>query len=126
MPAPDAPGFSPKPDFIAQRFELLVDSLEDYAVFMIDLGGTIISWNPGVERMLGYSQAGFVGLPFASLFTPEDQADGRPAEELQRAADTGRSDDKREHVRCDGRRFRADGVVAVIATRRAPRRRSRR
>jgi PAS domain S-box-containing protein len=96
MQAPDPPAVPPGADFIKQRFEQLIDSLEEYAVFMIDPTGTITSWNPGVERVLGYSQTDFVGLPFATLFTPEDRADGRPAEELQRAAATGRSDHKRE------------------------------
>jgi PAS domain S-box-containing protein len=110
---PETPG-PPDSNFINQQFERLIESLEDHAVFMIDVTGTITSWNPGVERVLGYSQADFVGLPFATLFTPEDRENGRPAEELQRAAATGLSDDKREHVRSDGRRFRADGVVTVI------------
>jgi PAS domain S-box-containing protein len=108
---------SDAPDFVAERFRLLVESLQDYAVFMIDLTGTITSWNQGVERVLGYSAAEFVGLPFAALFTQEDAAAGRPNEELKGAATTGRSDDKREHVRRDGTRFRADGVVTVIRDR---------
>jgi PAS domain S-box-containing protein len=67
---------SPTPDGIAhadaeQRLRLLLDSLADHAVFLIDLSGMIQSWNTGVRRVLGYEQADFVGLPFAALFTPE-------------------------------------------------------
>jgi PAS domain S-box-containing protein len=101
-------------DLAEQRFSLLIESLKDYAVFIIDLSGTIQSWNPGVKDLLGYERREFVGLPFASIFTPEDVAAGRPAQELERALTDGRSDDKREHVRKDGSRFSADGVVTVI------------
>jgi PAS domain S-box-containing protein len=101
-------------EFLEERFRLLVESLADYAVFMIDVNGTIASWNQGVEHVLGYAAAEFIGLPFATLFTPEDVAENRPQEELATAVRTGRSDDKRDHVRRDGTRFRADGVVTVI------------
>jgi PAS domain S-box-containing protein len=101
-------------EYVEQRFRLLVESLTDYAVFMIDLSGTITSWNAGVERVLGYTAQEFIGLHFASIFTPEDAAHGRPAQELERALATGRSDDKRIHLRKDGSRFPADGVVTAI------------
>src|SRR5207237_122036 len=101
-------------EHLEQRFRLLVESLTDYAVFMIDLGGTIASWNPGVQAVLGYDADQFVGMPFDMIFTPEDVARKRPAQELDRARTTGRSDDKRIHVRKDGIRFPADGVVTVI------------
>lgn len=97
------------------RFHLLEESLTDYAVFSIDREGLVTSWNPGVEQVLGYPPTEFVGLPFEALFTLEDRALARPAEELARAAATGRSDDKRFHVRRDGSRFPADGVVRAIA-----------
>src|SRR4051812_40235343 len=97
-----------------QRLRLLLDSLTEHAVFLIDLSGRIGSWNTGVRRVLGYEEPEFLGLPFAALFTPEDAAEGRPAQELERALATNRSDDKREHVRRDGSRFRADGVVTVM------------
>jgi PAS domain S-box-containing protein len=99
---------------VEQRLRLLLDSLTEHAVFLIDLSGTIASWNTGVRRLLGYEEAEFIGLPFATLFTPEDVAQGRPAQELDRALATGRSDDKRQHVRRDGSRFQTDGVVTVM------------
>jgi PAS domain S-box-containing protein len=110
VPSPAEAG----PDFVQQRFRLLIESLTDYAIFMVDLSGTISSWNPGVEHVLGYHASEFIGLEFASIFTPEDVAQGGPAEELARALATGRSDDKRDHLRKDGSRFHADGVVTVI------------
>jgi PAS domain S-box-containing protein len=99
---------------VEQRLRLLIDSLSEHAVFLIELSGTIDSWNSGVRRVLGYDEPEFVGLPFAALFTPEDAAKNRPQQELECALATGRSDDKREHVRRDGSRFRADGVVTVM------------
>src|SRR3954471_8061991 len=99
---------------VEQRMRLLLDSLTEHAVFLIDLSGTIQSWNTGVRRVLGYEEPEFVGLPFAALFTPEDAAQGRPAQELETALANGRSDDRREHVRRDGSRFHADGVVTVM------------
>src|SRR4051812_45189356 len=92
-----------------ERFRLLVESLTDYAVFMIDLSGRMVSWNPGVKAVLGYDADEFVGLPFAAIFTPEDAALDRPTQELERALATGRSDDKRVHLRKDGSLFPADG-----------------
>src|SRR6185369_16149881 len=65
-------------------------------------------------RVLGYEAQEFVGLPFATLFTPEDRAEDRPARELARALATGRSDDNRIHLRKDGTRFPVEGVVTVI------------
>jgi hypothetical protein len=100
--------------FLAQQYRLLLESLTDYAVFMLDPAGTIATWTPGVQQVLGYGADEFVGLPFWALFTPEDIALDRPAQELQTAASTGRSDDHREHVRKDGSRFYADGVVTVL------------
>jgi PAS domain S-box-containing protein len=116
VPPESRPSQSPEqePDYIDQRFRLLIESLTDFAVFMIDLSGATSSWNPGIERVLGYNEAEFIGLDFSALFTPEDVAQGRPAEELERALATGRFDDKRDHLRKDGSRFRADGVVTVI------------
>ena len=114
MAAPRHPSTPDDGDQFEQRFRLLVESLTDYAVFMIDLSGTIASWNPGVKLVLGYDAEEFIGLPFASIFTPDDVARNQPAQELERARTTGRSDDKRMHVRKDGTRFPADGVVTTI------------
>jgi hypothetical protein len=70
MNASDSPPGPRSADFVRQRFELLIDSLEDYAVFMISLAGEITSWNAGVVGVLVYSEAVFVGLPFANFLTP--------------------------------------------------------
>ncbi len=98
------------------RLRLLERSLTDYAIFTIDSAGAITTWNPGVQQVLGYTRDEFVGCAFATLFTPEDQAANKPAEEMARALATGRSDDKRFHVRKDGTRFPADGVVQLMSS----------
>jgi PAS domain S-box-containing protein len=113
MELPDS-SRAPAPAFLEHWLHQLFESLEEYAVFLLDPAGTITSWNPGVERVLGYPETEFVGLPFAALFTPDDVARGAPADELAHAAATGRSDDKRAHVRKGGRSFRTDGVLTAI------------
>jgi PAS domain S-box-containing protein len=107
----------PAGDRADEYFRLLIESLTDYAVFMVDPSGTITSWNPGVKAVLGYQADEFVGLPFSLIFTPEDVALGRARDELERAVATGRSEDKRIHVRKDGTRFPADGVLMGLRDR---------
>ncbi len=94
-----------------ERFRLLVEGVKDYALFMMDVGGTIVSWNPGAERLLGYQEAEIVGQPFACIFTPEDIARNMPQTERDEAVAKGRASDERWHVRKDGTRFFATGVV---------------
>jgi hypothetical protein len=100
--------------FVEQRLRLLLESLSDYAVFLVDADGVIQTWNPGVAQVLGYDADEFIGLPFASLFTPEDIHNNAPDEELARARSSGRSDDRRIHLRRDGTRFHADGVITAL------------
>src|SRR4051794_9713398 len=101
-------------DVTEQQFRVLIESLTDYAVFMIDPSGEISSWNPGVQTVLGYSADEFIHLPFAALFTPEDIERAQPDEELARALATGRSRDTREHVGKGDRRFRAEAVLTAL------------
>src|SRR5215208_3126001 len=88
----------------AGDYRLLVDNLRDVAVFMTDAGGRITSWNPGVERVLGYAEADFINRPAAMIFTPEDRACGAPEQEMRTAAAEGRAEDNRWHLRQDGTR----------------------
>lgn len=94
-----------------ERFRLLVEGVHDYALFMLDTHGRIVSWNPGVERLLGYSEPEIIGQPISRIFTPEDITQKAPEGELQEAAAKGRAADERWHVRKDGTRFYATGVV---------------
>lgn len=101
-------------DQLPELYRLLVDTLEDTAVFLIDTGGRIVTWNPGVERLLGFREPDFIGRPAAMLFTPEDQAAGVPEQELHTAATEGRAMDQRWHVRSDGTRLFADGSMVAL------------
>ena len=78
---------SPTPQFrdYEKLYRLLIEDLQDYAIFMMEPDGTIISWNAGVERILGYPEPHFVGRHVSMLFVPEDVHDGVPAQELNRA-----------------------------------------
>jgi PAS domain S-box-containing protein len=94
-----------------ELFRLLVESIKDYAIFVMNAEGTIVRWNVGAERMLGYANGDIVGQPFARIFTPKDTEDKQPEHELRTAVEKGRSDNERWHVRKDGSEFWASGVV---------------
>jgi PAS domain S-box-containing protein len=97
-----------------EHFRLLVESATDYAIFTMDLSGVINSWNPGAERIFGYSEREIVGQPGATLFTPEDRAKGIPEQELQTALKEGSAADERYHLRKTGERFFASGVLTQL------------
>jgi len=97
-------------------FALLVETVEDYAIFAMDVDGAIVHWNAGAARITGYSEADVLGRPLDILFTREQIAEGAPARELQVARDTGRAEDERWHERKDGGRFFALGIVVPLRT----------
>jgi PAS domain S-box-containing protein len=92
--------------------QLLVDSFEDDAAFLLDVGGRAMSWNASVQRVLGYERAEFLGLPFGRLFSPADQtgAEGQ----LDRARTTGRSVQDSCYVRKSGREVWVRGALTVL------------
>ena len=95
-------------------YRRLVDSVVDYAVFMLTPTGEIASWNEGAQSLSGYSADEVLGRHF-SLFYPADAIErGWPAEELRRAVADGRLEDEGWRVRKDGSRFWADVVIAPI------------
>jgi PAS domain S-box-containing protein len=96
------------------RFQLLVEGIKDYAIFLLDPEGRITSWNPGAERISGYTESEVLGQPISRLFPAEEVAAGRPARILRQAAETGRYEDEGWRVRKDGRRFLASGVIAAF------------
>ncbi len=97
-----------------ERFRLLVENAQDFAIVMIDLEKRIASWNIGAERITGWTDAEIVGQPAAMLFTPEDQAAGVPSAEIERARSTGRALDERWHIRKDGSLFWASGTMTAV------------
>lgn len=87
------------------HFEILVRAVTDYAIYMLDLDGTIVSWNAGAERLKEYTETEIVGKNFANFFPPKARAAGKPADALRIAAETGRWEDEGWRVRKDGSRF---------------------
>jgi PAS domain S-box-containing protein len=91
-----------------------IEEVKDYAIFMTDPGNLVVSWNLGAERILGYREAEITGQSAALFFTPEDRARGEHERELAKAEAEGRAEDERWHVRRDGTRFWASGVVTPV------------
>ena len=96
------------------RFQLLVNSVTDYAIYMIDPDGRIATWNPGAERFKGYEASEIIGQNFARFFTPEDQAAGLPQRALRTAAAEGRFEAEGWRVRKDGSRFWAHAILDPV------------
>ncbi len=91
-----------------------IEDIRDYAIFMTDPEGVITNWNVGAKHILGHSEAEIIGKNASKFFTPEDRAKDIPAKELATAALKGRAEDERWHVRSDGSRFWASGVVTPV------------
>ena len=97
-----------------REFRLLVDSVVDYAIYMLDPSGIIINWNAGAERLKGYTADEVVGQHFSRFYTKEDRAAGAPLRILETAARDGRFDGECWHVRKDGSRFWASVVLDAV------------
>lgn len=97
-----------------EHFRLLVEGTTDYAIFMLDCDGLIVSWNPGAERILGFHKDEILGRSFSTFFTVEDQGRGEPMRKLRQAASDGRSEEDSWRVRKDGQRFWCTGVLGAL------------
>ncbi|MFL5243001.1 MAG: ATP-binding protein [Gemmataceae bacterium] len=97
-----------------ERFRLLVEGVKDYAIFMLDSDNRISSWNPGAERILGFREEEILGQSGFVIFVPEDVESGAAQRELDKARTEGRAEDERWHVRKDGSRFWASGVLTAL------------
>jgi PAS domain S-box-containing protein len=95
-------------------YQLLVQSILDYAIFMVDPQGRVRSWNAGAEQIHGYRPADIVGRPFALLHTEQERAGGRPELILHMAAAHGRFQEEAERLRRDGSRFWAHVVCDAV------------
>jgi PAS domain S-box-containing protein len=98
----------------ADRFQLFVDGVKDYAFIQFDADSRITDWNQGAERLLGYTEQEILGQSAAIFFTPEDRANREPERETQTARRDGTAEDERWHLRKNGSRFRASGVLTRI------------
>ena len=97
-----------------ERFRLLVDSVRDYAIFMLDPEGIVRSWNAGARAIKGYDAGEIIGRHFSTFYTPEGKAAGLPEKELAAARQHGRIEDEGWRVRKDGSLFWANVVVTAI------------
>ena len=97
-----------------ERLRLILESINDFAIFTQDEAGLIVDWNSGAERVFGFSAEEAIGQPSAMVFTPEDRANNVPAQEIYQARTTGRAADERWHIRKDGTRFFASGVLTPL------------
>ncbi|MEV6447860.1 PAS domain S-box protein [Amycolatopsis sp. NPDC051716] len=97
-----------------ERFRLLVQSVQDYGIFMLDTGGHISSWNAGAQRIKGYTAAEIIGQHFSVFYPAEDVAAGKPARELEVAVEQGRLEDEGWRLRKDGTRFWANVVITAL------------
>src|SRR3954469_11728618 len=93
---------------------LLVESVIDYAIFMLDEEGRVATWNLGAEKIKGYTAAEIVGQHFSKFFPAEDVARGKPAEEMRQATELGRVEDEGWRVRKDGSRFWANVIITAL------------
>jgi PAS domain S-box-containing protein len=97
-----------------RRYRLLVSSITDYAIYMVDLTGMVVSWNAGAERFKGYTAEEIVGQHFSRFYSAEDRAAGLPQRALDTAAREGRFETEGWRVRRDGTRFWAHVVVDPV------------
>ena len=106
-----------KKDEELRRMALLLENIQDYAIYFLDLGGRIVSWNAGAQRVKGYEAGEVIGQSLALFFTQEDRASGKPEKLLRQAANRGRAEDEGWLVRKDGSRFWADTILTALRDR---------
>jgi formate hydrogenlyase transcriptional activator len=97
-----------------QQIRSLVEGVRDYAIYLLDPDGCVMTWNPGAERIKGYSEDEVLGLHFSRFFIQADIDRGRPAELLRLAAERGRIEEEGWRVRKDGSRFWADVILTAL------------
>ena len=99
---------------LEQRYRTLVEAITDYAIYMLDRDGVVTSWNPGAQRLKGYSEAEIVGRHFSTFYTEEDRAEDLPARALQISEQEGRFEREGWRLRKDGSRFWANVIIDPI------------
>ena len=118
MSGSHVPDSDPRPPAVRaigeEAFRLLVDAVQDYAIFLLSPEGQVLTWNRGAQRIKGYRADEIIGHHFSSFYTEEERAAGRPMTLLAIAADEGRIEDEGWRVRKDGTRFWADVVVTAL------------
>jgi PAS domain S-box-containing protein len=100
-----------------ERFRLMVEGVKDYAIFMLDPGGCVTTWNDGAERTVGYGEGEILGRHFSSFYPEEDVERGHPEDILRAALTEGRYVEEGTKIRQDGSRFWASAVVTTLRDR---------
>jgi PAS domain S-box-containing protein len=98
----------------AEQFHILVDSVEEYAIYLLDPNGTVVTWNTGAQKIKGYRPEEIIGKNFACFYTAEDVAAGKPQRNLREAARRGHIRDQGLRVRRDGSTFEAEVILAAL------------
>ncbi|PMS14951.1 hybrid sensor histidine kinase/response regulator [Trinickia dabaoshanensis] len=99
-----------------ERLRILLESVQDYAIYLLDTDGCIVSWNSGAEKIKGYTAQEVLGQHFSMFYPPDDVANGTPEAELSAAARTGRVEEEGWRVRKDGTMFWANVVIRAVYT----------
>ncbi|HEY5958691.1 MAG TPA: PAS domain S-box protein, partial [Polyangiaceae bacterium] len=102
------------PSLAGDDCRLLVESVVDYAIFMLDVGGHVITWNTGAEKIKGFKATEIVGRHVSTFYTEEDVASGIPQQRLDAAIEFGRAEDEGWRVRKDGSRFWASAIITAL------------
>jgi PAS domain S-box-containing protein len=97
-----------------RQLRSIVEGVRDYAIYLLDRDGNVLTWNPGAERIKGYSAEEIVGKHYSRFFVQEDRERGRPAELMRLAIEKGRIEEEAWRVRKDGSRFWADIILTAI------------
>jgi diguanylate cyclase (GGDEF)-like protein/PAS domain S-box-containing protein len=97
-----------------ERFRLMVEGVQDYAILMLDAAGNVATWNAGARRLKGYDSAEIIGKHFSRFYSADDTAAGKPARLLATATANGRVEDEGWRIRKDGTRFWANVVITAL------------
>ena len=98
-----------------EQLRLLVDAVRDYALYMVDMAGIVVSWNSGAARILGYSEQEIIGSSFSRFFCGDDRQEARIEHLFNVAERTGRTEEEVWNIRKDGTRFWANLVLRPLA-----------
>ena len=97
-----------------ETFQLLVATIKDYAIFMLDPTGHVATWNAGAQGFKGYTPAEIIGKHFSAFYSEEDRENDKPSRELRDALRDGRCEDEGWRFRKDGSRFWANVVITPV------------
>lgn len=97
-----------------ERLKSILEGIADYAIITLDVKGCITGWNTGAENIFGFTESEIIGQDAGIIFTPEDRKEGADRKEIKKALAEGRSEDERWHIRKDGSRFYASGILTLL------------